>query len=84
MRTFIEDGYQGGVAVTVSDTANIVFPSGTASSKGLYVGTTGDISAVMADGTTFVLKTVPVGFHRLAVRRINSTGTTATNLVALY
>lgn len=84
MRTFIEDGYQGGVAVTASDTVNLTFPNGTIYSKGVYVGTTGDISAVMADGSVLLFKNVPVGFHRLAVRRINSTSTTATNLLALY
>ena len=80
----IDDSYQGGVAVTPSDTVSINFPSGTQYSKGIYVGVTGDVTALMASGETLTFKDLPIGIHRLSVQRINSTGTVATNILALY
>jgi len=80
----IDDSYQGGVAVTPSDTVNITFPSGTQYSKGIYVGVTGDVVALMADGSTLTFKSLAVGEHRFSVKRINATSTTATNILALY
>lgn len=53
--------------------------------RGIYVGGTGNIVAVMEDNTTCLFSAVPVGtILPIKVRRINSTSTTATLLVALY
>ena len=68
------------VAVTPSDTVNL-----TNATIALYVGTTGNLSVVMnGSGSTVVFDTVPVGWYWLSVSRVNATGTTATNIVALW
>ena len=55
-------------------------------SRGIYVGGTGNISAVMAgDGATVVFTAVPAGVI-LPIRctQINASGTTATNMTVLW
>lgn len=48
----------------------------------LYVGTTGNVSVVKWDGTTQVLNAMTAGiWHRMGSIMINSSGTTASNLV---
>lgn len=68
------------VAVTPHDSTNIA--GGPA--RALYVGTTGNIAVVMADDTTVTFTAVPVGILPISVRRVNSTNTTASNIVALF
>lgn len=70
----------GGEAVTKSDSANL-----TNVSRGIYVGGTGDVAAVMQDGAVLTFSAVPAG-TLLPIRciRINSTNTTATLMLALY
>ena len=51
----------------------------------VYVGTAGDVTSVDENGVTTLWKAVPAGtFLQIAVKRINSTGTGASNLVACY
>lgn len=70
-------------AVTPSDTDNI-----TPNPRALYIGTGGtgiDVAVADVDGTVVVYKNVPSGFYVLVQAiRVNSTGTTATDIVALY
>lgn len=82
----VDESYKGGVAVTPSDTVNITFPSGTNYSRAIAIATAGTVSAVMSDGSVlaFTAAQLPAGIHKLAVKRINSTGTTATGIIALY
>lgn len=66
-------------AITPSDTADLDVPI-----AGIYVGGAGDVTAIMRDGTAGVFKAATVGLILpIAPRRINATGTTATNLLAL-
>jgi hypothetical protein len=53
--------------------------------RALFVGQTGDVSARLAGGQTIVFRNVQGG-SVLPVRaaRVNSTGTTATGIVALW
>jgi hypothetical protein len=68
------------VAVTPSDST--MLPG---DPRALYVGSTGNITALMAGGGAAVLfSNVPVGIFPIQVQRVNSTGTTAANIVALY
>lgn len=67
-------------AVVASDTVNLA----TEAYQGLYVGVSGDVKVITADGDTVTFKAVPVGVLPVQVRRVFSTGTTATNMVALY
>lgn len=73
----------GGVALTKSDTDDLVH-----SSRGIYVGVAGDLTVNFANniggGTGVLLKAVPVGYYPFRISRLWSTGTTATNVVALY
>lgn len=67
-------------AITPHDTTNLSFYT-----RGVYVGGTGNVVAVLIDGTTVTFSNVPAGsVLPIAVKRINSTSTTATSLVALY
>lgn len=66
--------------VTPSDTVDL--PNAT---TGLYVGGAGNVKVDMFNGETVTFNALAVGHvHRLAVRRVYSTGTTATNIVAVY
>lgn len=68
-------------AVTTSDTA--VIPV----TRSLYIGGTGDLVVHMADAdssSTVTFKAVPVGIFPVQVDMVFATGTTATNIVAMY
>lgn len=53
--------------------------------RALWVGGEGDISIVALDDTEVVLlKAVSVGVLPVAVRAVRVSGTTATNIVAIY
>lgn len=66
-------------AVTPHDTTN--FPP----CRALYVGTGGNLVAVDLNGTAVTFVTVQSGsVLPIQCRRVNSTNTTASNIVALY
>ena len=67
-------------AITKSDVTNFTFTV-----CGIYVGGTGDVVVVTKDNTAITFSSVPAGTI-LPVRavRVNSTNTTATNMVGLY
>lgn len=70
----------GGEAVTPSDTVNL-----TKAARSLWVGGDGDLSVLTVDGQTLTIVGAAAGtVVPLAVRRVNATGTTATNIVALH
>ena len=66
----------------------VVTPSNTVDiprCRALYIGVTGDISVDFAqEGTAVVIKNVAVGYHPLSVVRVRVTGTTASEIIALY
>lgn len=66
-----------GFAVTPSDTVSHVLPA-----RAYWVGVLGDVSVLSADGLTTVYKGAQ-GLLPVAGVRINSTGTTATNIIGL-
>lgn len=69
------------VAVTPHDSTMIA----TGVTRALYIGVSGDVACLMADGgTAVVFKSVPIGILPVRVQRVNSTSTTATNILALY
>lgn len=70
----------GLLAVTPSDSADL--SNGPA--RALYVGTSGDIAVIMADGTSGTIRSAAAGYHPLQVRRVKTTGTTESNILALY
>jgi hypothetical protein len=69
------------VAVTPNDGADLA----SGYTKGIYVGGTGDVSVVMNNGGAVTFTGLAAGVvHKLSVKRVNSTGTTATGIIALY
>jgi hypothetical protein len=67
-----------GVAVTPSDSVNLAVPT-----RALYIGSSGgNITAIM-NGAPVLFTNVQVGILPIRAERINATGTTATNIVAL-
>lgn len=69
----------GAVAITTNDST--VIPT----TRSIYVGVTGNITVRMADGQDTVLfSNVPVGVFPIQVDKVYATGTTATNMLALY
>lgn len=73
-------------AVTPSDTVNIpAITGGTNNGCVLYVGGAGNLKVLTVGGDEVTLTAVPVGtFVPVQVLRVFSTGTTATNIVALW
>lgn len=54
------------------------------SSRSLWIGGEGNLSVVMVGGQTVTFTALTVGWHPLRVARVLSTGTTATNIVAVW
>lgn len=77
--------YNYAAAITPHDTTNIVLPDAALKVAGIYVGGAGAVVAVFENDTTATFAAVPVGtILPVSVKRVNSTSTTATNLLALY
>ena len=71
---------QRGFAITPSDAVDLV-----AETRGLWVGASGDLALVLASGDEVTLAGAVGGsVLPLRVKRVNATGTTATQLVGLY
>jgi hypothetical protein len=73
--------------ITPSDTVDLARYTQTKQlTDGIYIGGgAGVLVLVLADNTTCTLSGVITGqIYPIAVRRINATNTTATNLVAVY
>ena len=71
---------EGAAAVTPNDSTDL-----TTLSRALYVGSGGSIAVVVADGSTVTFVGVLSGsVLPVRVSRVLATGTTATNIVALY
>ncbi len=71
----------GGEAVTPHDSTNL-----TETSRALWCGVAGNVTAVMEDGQVLLFKNMTVGWHPLRVTRVNDTGTAqgAGDLVAVW
>lgn len=67
-------------AVTPSDSVNL--PAGC---RGIYVGGIGNVALVGSDNVPITFTAVPVGtFMPCSAKRVNSTNTTATLMIALF
>lgn len=66
-------------AVTPNDNTDLTYTA-----RALYIGGAGNVAVITQDGQTVTFTAVPVGsFLPVKVSRVLSTGTTATNIVAL-
>lgn len=80
--------FQGGISAPAFDAATVVVdtaivPTG-AFCRSIWVGTTGDISVVLVSGNTAVFKSVPVGILPICATKVNSSGTTASNMTWMF
>ncbi|MCC6941065.1 MAG: hypothetical protein IT551_05580 [Novosphingobium sp.] len=67
------------VAITPSDVTVLPYP------RGLYVGVSGDVAVVMKGKSgAVVFKGAPVGILPIRPAQVLATGTTATDILALY
>ena len=79
-REGLSDPADNHFAITPSDATDFDFVT-----RGIYVGTGGDIAIVAKDGTVVVWVGVPDGaVIPFRAARINATATTASNLVGLH
>lgn len=79
-KTFSSDPAIEALAITPNDSADI----GNNSCRALYVGTAGALKVTTDKGSQVTFGNVGVGVLPLRVIRVWSTGTTASNIVALY
>jgi len=69
----------GSIVVTPSDSTVLETTSG------LYLGTSGDVAVTMKDGTNVIFKSLAAGVvHPICVTKVKPSGTTATNILAVY
>ena len=68
----------GAVAVTASDST--IIPT----TRGLYLGTAGDITVRMANGDVVTFPDAPAGERPWQVDKVYSTSLVAADIVALY
>ena len=66
-------------AVTPSDTVDLPVVA-----RALWIGVSGDISVISANGETAIFKSVPVGYWLGFVARVTAANTTATNIIAVW
>ena len=77
-------GYKA-LSVTPSDTAEIISPAGPINNGCvLYIGVSGDLKVTTAGGDDVTFKNVPVGFFPVQVLKVWSTGTAASEIIALW
>lgn len=71
-------------AISATTITNSTTQTFTDLTRGLYVGTSGDLSVTFGDGITVTLKNAPSGYHPLQIEAIQGTLTTAEDVVALF
>ena len=67
-------------AVSVTPNDSTVIPL----TRALYIGGAGNLAVRTADGNTVTSTAVPIGILPIQVDRVLSTGTVATDILALY
>jgi len=69
----------GAFAITPDDNTDLSLLA-----RGIYVGTSGDLKVTMADNTTVTFGSIAAGVvHPIAVKRVWSTGTSASGIKGL-
>jgi hypothetical protein len=71
--------YRDAQVVGPSDTTPLAVPC-----IALWVGTAGALKVTTVSGTTVTIPAVPAGEFRLQVSQVFATGTSASNILALY
>lgn len=79
-QTALESPLDDGVAVTPNDSTDLTIVC-----RALHIGTGGDVVVITKGGTTLTLKNIASGvLYPVRAARVKSTGTTATDIVALW
>lgn len=73
----LSDPIQGGAAITPADSDF----AGNVQYRCLYVGVSGNVRVTTVDGSDLTYANAAVGFLPVSVKRVWSTGTTATNIL---
>lgn len=74
------DPIENGFSITPSDTVDLTHPT-----RGIYVGASGNLKVILVSGDTITFVGLSSGtIHPIRVRRVFSTGTTATSILGLY
>lgn len=86
MAVVVDSGVKDAKAVTPSDanTFEDDFGADREVSKGILIGTGGDVACQFADGASSIILSLDAGYHPFRLRQILSTGTTASGIVALF
>ena len=79
-----EQIYSVGIAITKHDMTDIVHPRGRIVTDAIYCGGAGVVVVVWGNGTTSSFTVVAGQILPVAAKRVNSTDTTGTLLIALY
>ena len=79
IRPSLADPADHAAAVVPSDDTDLTVPA-----LALYVGVNGDVRLKTVSGETVTFVDVPVGILPVRTRRVYSTGTTATDIVACW
>ena len=80
LATALNSPYRHAAAVTPSDTVDLIDVS-----RALFVGGTGNLAVITEGVETVALTGIAAGTElRLCVSRVKATGTTATNITALW
>lgn len=75
----LSDPAQNAFAVVPSDVADLA-----QATRAIYIGGAGHLAVTMVGGETVTFLSLPQGVFPICVRRILATGTTATNMIALW
>jgi hypothetical protein len=77
-----EDQYTAIGAVSVTpDNAAVIEPV----TRGVYIGGAGDLAVTFLDGTQVTFTDIAPGMiHGMQIKQVRATGTTATDILAIY
>lgn len=78
-RSGLDSPAEHAAAVTPNDSTDL-----TTSTRALFIGTSGNLKVDMVGGETVTFSSVPAGVFPVRVKRVHSTGTTASGIVAMW
>lgn len=77
--SYVGDPGKYAAPITPSDVTNLSAPT-----RAIYVGSAGGTITAIMNGVPITFTAVPIGVLPIQCTRVNATGTTSTNLIALW